>query len=111
MGIDIKDLPLYTAITATKCYSNDVAKIITLHNVHWYEGTKGYRQFIKAIHDTIEMYPGYMFYVYGICNYKGVIILEAIEKHIRKNKNIRNVKLDFGDYHANYRLLVNIKDK
>lgn len=110
MGIDIIDLPLYTATTIDKCSINSIAKIILLHSVHWPEGQKGYREFIRKANDTINQYPGYLFLVNGYCSYKGAIILECIKKHLLKNKNVEKIKLSFGPYHATYSLNIKVKD-
>ena len=90
---------------------NELFKMIVMVHPHWYEGSKGYKLFIKAMKETIELMPGYLFNITGLCSYKGVRLLECIEQHLKRNDNVQSVKLEFRNNHSLYTLIIKVKDE
>lgn len=110
MGITLDSLPVSKVTTMSRCAINDILNIVCMYNVHWTTGKSGYREFIKAVKETLYTHPGTLFLISGSCSYKGAIILQRILQHIKSYDCVQTVTLQFSNSHSNYNLTIKVKD-
>ena len=88
---------------------NPLFKLVTIHSPHWKSGASGYRKFIRGMLETCNTTPGYMYMIDGNCSFKGAIILQAIQRHLKRCESVEHCSLKFTNCHGNYQLIVRIK--
>lgn len=96
------------AENTTKIEINRVKKHILLVHPHFKRGTVNYRRLLKNLKSN--QYHGYTVEALGFCSFYGVVILDKIATHLRKDKdNVESVSLRFNDTYSRYRLQVKFK--
>jgi len=87
---------------------NNVEKTITLVHPHFNKGQDNYRTLLKLLSQK-NIYSQYTVECIGFASIKGFIILEHIEEHLKKSKNIEGVNLNSNLFNSTYNLQFKFK--